>query len=414
MNWSDITPRQRRMALTAGFAVVVVLLLAWAFHPQPALVDLGAVRRGVLVVELPEEGKTRIREVYAVSAPVGGRLERVEARAGDPVIAGVTALARIRPAEPAFRDRRTTAELESVALASEAARDAAAADVRRARAEYEQAQAVFARESTLFESGTIARARFDTVRAARDSARAGWDGARNTARAREADLARARAALIDPAEAAAGGDDPDTCCIVMRAPVDGEVLTVIQESETVLLAGAQVLEIGDPRDLEIVAEFLSADAVRVEEGARVRIDGWGGGELVGRVRRVEPSAFTKISALGIEEQRVNIIIDIESPAEDWLRLAHRYRVDVHIEAWRGEDQVVAPSAALFRMGQDWATFVVVNGAAELRLIEVGQANAREAQVLSGLEPGDELVLHPTDRVADGVQVIRRTIENLGG
>lgn len=414
MSWSDLTPRQRRLALAAGFAVLVIALLAWAYRPRPALVDIAAVRRGVLTVELPEEGKTRIREVYTVSAPVSGRLERIEAHPGDPVIAGETALVRIRPAEPEFRDRRTTAELASALAAAEAARDATNADVRRARAEYDEAQAAFARESQLYESGTIARARFDTARAARDAARAGWDAARDTLRAREADLARAQAALIDPESNAASADDPDSCCVVMSAPVDGEILTVIQESETVLAAGAPVISIGDPRDLEIVAEYLSADAVRIEEGARVRIDGWGGGELIGRVRRVEPSAFTKISALGIEEQRVNVIIDIESPAEDWARLAHRYRVDVHVEVWRGEDVVAAPTAGLFRQGADWATFVVENDRARLRRVTVGESNAREAEVLSGLEPGDTVVLHPTDRVVDGARVAARTIEELGG
>lgn len=394
-----LTPRSRRLIAFAVFGVIALAALIWAFRPQPILADLATVERGAMTVELTEEAKTRIREVYVVSAPVAGRLERVDVKAGYPVFSGVTPVARIRPADPVFLDRRTAAEAENMMHAAEAARDAAAAEVRRAKAAYDQAQADFERDRRLYASGTVAQARYDTAVTRRDGARAAWDAARDGLRAREADLARAQVALIAP-----GGDAAEGGGLDLRAPVDGQILAIMQKSEAVIPAGAPILAIGDPRDLEIFAEMLSVDAVRITEGADVRIDGWGGEELQGRVRWVEPAAFTKISALGVEEQRVNVIIDIVSPRDQWAGLAHLFRVDVHVEVWSGEDVAKIPTAALFREEGHWAAFAVERGRVRLKALEIGRSNAREAELLGGLDEGATVVLHPSDRIKERVRV----------
>lgn len=401
-----MSPRVRRLMLFGGIAAAIVSLVVWAYRPRPVLVDVGEVTRGAMSTEISEEGKTRIREVYVVSAPIAGRLERVQVEVGDRVTSTETSVARLRPVEPALLDRRTIAELENAVTAAAAARDAAAADVRRAKSDYDRLQAVFRREAGLFERGVVAKARYDNALSARDSARASWDSARDTLRAREADLARAQAALITPNDSGRGETD-DTCCVTLSAPVDGEVLALMRESESVVAAGAPILEIGDPSDIEIVAEMLSADAVQIHQGAAVRIDGWGGRELEGRVHRVEPSGFTKVSALGIEEQRVNVLIDLESDPALWTRLAHRFRVDVHVETWSADDVVRAPVSALFRLDGGWSVYAIDQGRAHRRAVKVGRMNQEAAEVMEGLEVGEKVVLHPTERVADRTRVASR-------
>ncbi|MDH3969724.1 MAG: HlyD family efflux transporter periplasmic adaptor subunit, partial [Rhodospirillales bacterium] len=198
------------------------------------------------------------------------------------------------------------------------------------------------------------------------------------------------------------------CCISVRAPVDGCVLRLVQESEAVIAAGAPLVEIGDPRDLEVVVDLLSRDAVRIREGAEVAIDEWGGEAAVkGRVRRIEPTGFTKVSALGIEEQRVNVIIDFTDPPARWQSLGHGYRVEAHIVVWQSEDALKVPVSALFRYGEDWAVFVLTEGRARLRRVVVGHRNSLAAEVLDGLEEGERVVLYPSDRVSDGVTVTAR-------
>jgi HlyD family secretion protein len=216
----------------------------------------------------------------------------------------------------------------------------------------------------------------------------------------------AKARLIDPVSAA-GRDNP-ACCIDIRSPVTGRVLRIIQESEAVVPAGAPLIEIGDPRDLEIVADLLSTDAVRIKPGAPVRIDGWGGPALNGRVTRIDPAGFLKVSALGIEEQRVSTIIDFVDPPKQWSRLGHDYRVVVHVVVWSADRALTVPVSALFRRDDAWAVFAVRDGRARTTIIEVGQRNNRTAEVLSGLSEGYRVVLHPSDRIEDGVAVAERT------
>jgi HlyD family secretion protein len=213
------------------------------------------------------------------------------------------------------------------------------------------------------------------------------------------------ARLISPSSAAASTDPG--CCIELRAPISGRVLRVIQESEAVVPAGAPLIEIGDPLDLDIVADLLSTDAVQIKPGAPVRIDGWGGPPLHGRVVRVDPAGFLKVSALGIEEQRVHITIDFVDPPEAWSRLGHDYRVTVHVTVWRSENAMTLPVGALFRQGEDWAVFLAKDARARTTVVKIGHRNNQLAEVLSGLSAGDRVVLHPSDRISDGARVTER-------
>jgi HlyD family secretion protein len=213
------------------------------------------------------------------------------------------------------------------------------------------------------------------------------------------------AQLIDPASTAARTDP--SCCIELRAPETGRVLKIIQDSEAVVQPGAPLIEIGDPMDLDVIADLLSSDAVQISAGAPVRIDGWGGPPIKARVIRVDPAGFLKVSALGIEEQRVRVTIDFVDPPEIWARLGHDYRVVVHVTTWSADNVLTLPVSALFRKGDDWAVFVVKDGRAHVGPIQIGHRNSRTAEALSGLAPGDEVVLHPSDRVTEGTRVAAR-------
>ncbi len=389
------------LVLVAGLAAV----LAYAFVPRPLSVDLGTVIRGPLKVSIDEEGRTRVREVYVVSAPLTGRVQRVEPHVGDTVRAGKTVLASIQPTDPTFLDIRSQVQAESQVKAAEAAEALARAELQRTDAELEYAEAELKRARALALRGTISQAALDraemevkTRRAARLTVEAGL-------RVKQFELETARASLITPGQNPEDGNHQADCCVKVKAPVSGRILRVIHESEAVVAAGTPLIEIGDPRDLEMIVELLSADAVRIREGADVAIAEWGGdGELKGRVRRIEPYGFTKVSALGIEEQRVNVVIDFTDPPAAWSALGHGFRVEVAITVWAADDVVKAPVGALFRDGETWAVFLATDGSANLRHIELGHSNGTEAEILSGLAPGDQVVLHPSDRIADQVPI----------
>ncbi len=390
---------------TIFWSVVIVgvtVVIAWSFMPRPVPSDFADVVRGELVVTVQDEGYTRVREVYAVSAPVGGRLLRVEAEPGDTVEIGET-LANILPSDPAFLDARSQGEAEAARQAAEALLGFARAEVTRAEAEADFARTEMERISTLAERGTVSQGALDRAELQFRSAQAALSTARANVRARIAERDAAAARLMEP------GDDGDARGVVtVTSPIEGRVLRRLQESETVLEPGTPILELGDPRDLEIVAELLSTDAVRIAEGAAASIEAWGGLPALGaRVRRIEPFGFLKISALGVEEQRVNVILDLTDPPEEWASLGHGFRVEPRIEIWRGDDVIVAPVAALFRTETGWGCFVVDGGRARLRAVELGHTNGVEAEILSGLEPGETLVLYPSDRISDGVQVTGR-------
>lgn len=401
-----------RLAARRGliWSVVGVLLaagLAYAFWPEPVPVDLAAVGRGALRVTVDEEGRTRVKEVYVVSAPVAGRMQRVEVHVGDEVAAGAV-IAVIEPTEPTFLDVRTRTQAESAVRAAEAGKALADAELARARAELDFAQADFERAKKLADRGTISQRALERAELDVKTREAELRTAEAAVKVKTFELQTARAQLIAPGAPGAPGNEETVCCVDVRAPVGGRVLRVLHESESVVPAAEPILEIGDPRDLEIEVDLLSRDAVRVREGAPVLIEDWGGdATLAGRVRRVEPYGFTKISALGIEEQRVNVIIDFTDPPERWRPLGHGYRVETRIVVWQEADVLKVPLGALFRRGDDWAVFVESEGRARLRRVAIGHGNSREAEVLDGLAEGERVVLHPSDRVGDGARLIAR-------
>lgn len=392
-------------ALGLGLAIFGVVWLTW---PQPMPVDFEVVTKGAMEVTVDDEAKTSVREIYTVSAPVSGKLLRTSRNAGDQVIADETIVAVMQPVTPAFHNASTHAELLAARSAAEAAEKFAQAEVRRIAASLDFSRKELDRAQALARTDTIAvrmldKARFDveTNAAALASAKAQLDVQRS-------ERTRAAARLIDPSSAAPQSDS--TCCIQIRSPVAGRVLRILQESETIVQAGAPLIEIGDPQDLEVVAELLSTDAVQIKIGSPVRIDGWGGAPVQGRVTRVDPAGFVKISALGIEEQRVRTWIDFTDPPEAWSQLGHNYRVIVHVSIWQGGNVLTAPAGAFFRKGNDWAVFTIRDGRARSAIVTLGQRNNQIAQIISGLSEGDKVVLHPSDRISEGVAVAQREMQ----
>jgi HlyD family secretion protein len=399
-------PGRARIALWGTLGALLALGLFLAFRPQAVPVDLTAAKRGPLRVTVDEEGETRVRDVFVLSAPVSGRAKRVELDVGEPVVAAETVVVEIEPIDPTLLDARSEIEGEAAIRAAEAALDLARSEVKRAEAELAFARSEFERQSSLNARGIVAERALDSARRELLTRRAAVDTARAALEERSFDLDRAKARLVSPLEA----EDPHGhCeCIPIHAPVSGRVLRVMHESEGVVQAGEPLVEIGDPADLEIVVDLLSADAVKVDQGQRVIIEEWGGEKpLEGRVRRIEPMGFTKVSALGIEEQRVNVIIDLVSPHEEWHRLGHGYRVEVRIVLWEDDDVLALPLSSFFRQDDGWAVFVVEDGVAHVRPVERGRKTGLRAQVVSGLEPGETVVLYPNDQVAEGVRVTQR-------
>jgi HlyD family secretion protein len=388
----------RNWKLLAGVAVVAVLL-AVALAPAATQVDRAPVTRGPLVVTIDHEGETRVRERFVITAPVAGRVQRIGLEPGDPVERGTT-LARLTPVSPALLDVRTRAELTGAVSAAEAALGQARAERARALAALDRARTTLQRQRELAAAGVVPTDEIDAreteVRTAEEASRAAEF---SVARAgHELEIARARLQQPD------GGGGSMT----ITAPIDGVVLRRFRESEGVVPAGEPLVEIGNADRLEVVADLLSTDAVRVRAGAPVLIEQWGGDdELRGRVRRVEPSGFMKISALGVEEQRVNVIVDFEDPERAGRELGDGFRVEVRIIAWEASDVLKVPVSALFRRGDDWAVFVVEDGRAQLRIVEIGRRDGTEAQVLQGVTEGQSVIVHPPDTIADGARVAER-------
>ena len=397
----------RRLLFWTPAVVGGAVIIALMFRPVAVPVDFVEVGRGAIQVTVSDEGKTRVKDVFVVSAPVPGLMRRIDLEAGDPVSAGATVVARIEPSDPSFLDVRTQAEARAAVRAAEAAENLQAATVRRAEAELEFAEAEYRRFSGLAESGTVSENDLDSALRRARTASAALDEARASLNARKAEKEQTRARLMNPnSNRAAPGADCE--CVNAYSPVSGTVLQVLKKSEGVVASGTPLVEVGDPRRLEIVVDLLSTDAVRVEAGQRVLIEAWGGEvPLEGVVSRVEPFGYTKISALGIEEQRVNVRIDLSAPPEVWVRLGHGYRVEPRIVLAEADDVLKVPRSALFRDGADWAVFVEQGNVALLRRVELGLQNDLEAEIASGLQVGDRIVVQPGDRVTDGARLQNR-------
>lgn len=388
-----------RRALTILLAFLILAgLLVWSLAPRPVTVQVASITRGPFEQTIDEEGKTRVRERYVVSAPLAGRVARSGYKPGDTVAAG-QALAVLTPLAPALIDARTQQQLAERVGGAEAARARAQAGMARAQAALRKSESDLARVQKLSKEGFLSPAQLEQADLDLQLARRDLDATRQAVHVADHDLATARAAL----QLSRGGTPGETWTV--RAPVAGTVLKVLQESEGSVILGTPLVELGNPSDIEIVANVLSADAVRIQPGSVVRIERWGGPRsLPGRVRRVEPSAFTKVSALGVEEQRVNLVIDLVSAADESNGLRDGFRVEVRVVVHSEADALRVPVGALFRQGEDWAVYVVDGGRARLRAVRPGLRNAREAMVLQGLKAGETVVLYPPDTLADGVRV----------
>lgn len=381
--------------------LAVAALLAVAFWPRPALVDTAAVARGPMRVTLDDEGETRIRNRYVVSTPVAGRVERIDLEPGDLVTRNQTIVARVRPEVPVLLDARSRAEAEAALSAARASLGSAEAEEKRAHTALGLAQTELARVKNLVDGGAMPRRELDVREADARTAEEQERAATYAVAGARAELQRAQARLRS------GGGDRAPAPVTIQAPIDGVVLKRLRESESVVPAGDPLVELGNPEDLEIVSDLLSTDAVRVPPSARVLIVEWGGAELEARVRRVEPAGFTKISALGVEEQRVNVIMDFVDPRAAWARLGDAYRVEVRVVLWEADAVLKVPTSALFRVGDDWAVYAMEDGRARRTVVQLGQRNAEEAEVTGGLAEGATVVIHPSDTLTDGARIARR-------
>jgi len=381
--------------LIAG-VIVVLGIVAAAMWPESIEVNAAKVERGPLQVTLDEDGETRVRERFVVSAPVAGRLQRIELEPGDRVVRGKTVVARLSTADAPLLDPRTRVELQAAVEAARAAVGQVQSERDRSTAELTRARTTLERQRQLMKAGAIASDTLDAAETAVATAEEASKAAVFAVSRSEHELQLARARLQAPAPAGRS--------VEVVAPVNGVILKRLRESESVVPVGEPLIEIGDPARIEIVADFLSTDAVRVQQGALVLIDGWGGSDpLQGRVRRVEPAGFMKVSALGVEEQRVNVLIDFDDPAAAG-RLGDGYRVEVRVVMWSEPDVVKVPVGGLFRRGDAWAAFVIDGDLVRLQPVQLGQRNDVEGQVLGGLMPGQTVVLHPPDTLADGARV----------
>ncbi|HWN86143.1 MAG TPA: HlyD family efflux transporter periplasmic adaptor subunit, partial [Vicinamibacterales bacterium] len=335
--------------LIAG-VIVVLGIVAAAMWPESIEVNAAKVERGPLQVTLDEDGETRVRERFVVSAPVAGRLQRIELEPGDRVVRGKTVVARLSTADAPLLDPRTRVELQAAVEAARAAVGQAQSERDRSTAELTRARTTLERQRQLMKAGAIASDTLDAAETAVATAEEASKASVFAVSRSEHELQLARARLQAPAPAGRS--------VEVVAPVNGVILKRLRESESVVPVGEPLIEIGDPARIEIVADFLSTDAVRVQQGALVLIDGWGGSDpLQGRVRRVEPAGFMKVSALGVEEQRVNVLIDFDDPAAAG-RLGDGYRVEVRVVMWSEPDVVKVPVGGLFRRGDAWAAFVI--------------------------------------------------------
>jgi len=388
-----------RVGMALGL-MAAVAGIAWFLMPRPITVETAVVNKGRFVATVDEDGKTRIRERYVVAAPLAGRLTRVRLKAGDTVAAD-DVVASIMPPPAPLLDPRSRREAEERLGTAEAALARSKATVERAQAQADQAKTDLDRARTLAAQGASTVQAQERAELAQRVADRDLRAAEFQDHAANHEVDQAKALLARYQE---GADAPIERWNI-TAPVSGVVLRVVQESETAVQSGAPLLEIGDPRDLEIVTDVLSVDAVEIRPGAEVAIEHWGGpGVLSGRVRRIEPAAFTKISTLGVEEQLVNVLIDVLSPREQWAGLGDGFQLDTRITVFTKDDIDVIPAGALFRRGDSWSVYVVEDGRARLRAVDLVRRSGRSAAVSKGLAPGDRVIVYPSDQINPGVRV----------
>lgn len=394
----------RRKLWIAGIFLVVVLAVLYGFLPRAEQVDFTEVTRGPLQVTIEEEGRTRLKERFTLSAPTAGYMRRPAARVGDPVKKG-EALVVLEPLRSQPLDPRSRAEAEAVVSAATASVGAALEKERAAAADADYLEKRLARFAALFAKGSVARDQLDQTEAEAGKARAAQRSAKAAAEAARSELERAKTTLQNFAPVRGAGKGHP---VELTSPVNGAVLRIYRESEGAVQTGEPLMEIGNPGSLEVRVEVLSSDAVRIRPGMAILFKRWGRDEpLEGRVRRVEPAGFTKISSLGVEEQRVLVIADITSPPEMWRLLGDGYRLEAHFVVWEGKNVLQVPTSALFRSGKGWAVFTEENGRARRRDVEIGQRTGWSAELLSGLKEKESLVAYPDDAIGDGTRIRQR-------
>ncbi len=385
----------RRKLLYAVLGAVVVGFIAWGFVPDPIVVEVSAVQRGALQVTADEDGETRAQDRYVVSAPVAGRVSRIELHEGDALRVG-QAVTQLWPLPLSARERQE--QLARIAAAEALTREANER-VRHAAADYQQAKRERQRVDNLVREGFISPQGGEQARVMEATSGNELQAARFHARSARADAQVARAALL----ALDGSRGETAAAILVRSPVDGKVLRIPDKSERVVGPGTPLVVVGDPTQLEVVIDLLSTEAVKVKPGMPVLLEGWGGERpLNARVRLVEPLAFTKVSALGVEEQRVNVIADFVDPPGP---LGDAYRVEARVVLWSGDDVLKVPVSALFRRGENWSVFVVEGGRARRRDVEVGYRGTLEAEIVRGVNAGEQVVRHPSNDLEDGRRVL---------
>lgn len=386
-----------RTQIWIAIGALAFLGLTWAFSPRPLPVDGAIVQLGDMTVSVSDDGMTRVRDVFILSAPADGIMSRVEVEPGDTVEEGKSIITTLRSSLSPLLPSRTAAQLRTAVQSAEASLVAARADKDRLDVEHQRLKRDLERAISLRASGTVSQQAVDDAEVAE---RAGYLGVRSAEAmigVRRQELAAARAALL-PSTARAKGDT-----ISVVAPLSGLILAVRRESEGPVAQGTPFVEIGDLNSVECVADFLSEDAVKVQPGDAVTFTDWGGEPISGRVRRVEPAGFTKISALGIEEQRVNIVMDLDDPSMR-QNLGHGYRFVANITIWQGTDRLIVPMSALFRDGESWAVYVIRNGRAEWRPVSIEHTNRTMADVVDGLSKGEQVVIHPPRQLEAGMRV----------
>lgn len=392
----------RNTALWAGAALAAAAGLAWAFSPRPVEVEAAVVERGRFEQSIEEDGRTRLKDRYTVSAPLAARVARITLREGDRVAAG-DAVAVLTPVMPSMVDARGKAEASARLRAADAGIALARARAERARVAQEEARLELQRTEKLAREGFLSAARLDGARLALDGARRELEAAQASQQVALHERAQAEAAL-QPVTAAANGQP-----VVLRSPVAGVVLRVPAQSEATIAPGTALMDIGDPSRMEVLAQLLTTDAVQARPGTRVAIERWGGPPAEGRVRLVEPAAFTKVSALGIEEQRVNVLIDVDKAPDAWRTMGDGFRVGVRVITGSADNAVLVPVGALFPFSDGGtAVYRIEGGRAALQAVELDGRNGSMAAVRSGLKPAQEVIVYPPPTVADGKRVrVRR-------
>jgi len=392
---------RNRWIVVSGIAALVIFAIVYGFLPKPVTVDIAKTTRGPMMVTVEEEGKTRVKDRYVISAPVAGYLRRIELDVGDTIKKGEV-LAELESQRSAVLDPRSRAAAEAAVSAAEATLKAAEEAVRARAADAEYAKANAVRATKLYKSGYISKDSMDQSEAQAKRTDADLHAARSAARSARFELDKTRTALgYSAAEQAVNRGK----VVFVRAPAAGHVLKVYHESEGTVNSGDPLIDIGNPAALEVKVEVLSEDAVKIKPGMTVLFERWGGdANLSGRVRVVEPAGFTKISSLGVEEQRTLVIADITAPPESWQRLGDGYRVEARFVIWEGKDVLQVPASSLFRKGDGWEVFAVSNGKARLRRVQVGHRTGLAAEIVSGLSKGEEVIAHPDDSINDGTRV----------